>query len=689
MVSSSIFGCSTLSPRRRRTRPNWNQQQQKQKRQQVSDRSSSPLPLTEIESSSTLISSPTKKPLALLVATTCLVLLVVLLGSTHTTHSGVAFLETTTNESQLALRRRRLLPSSQRNSNKPIVTTEEDTVLRYLTFGGPLTYGRGLDEAKRTSEAYPYLLSPSSANGERVRNVAHPSHDTMGPTMVSLCTQSIVEGMNSAANANANALALSSSIDYDVITLEYSFASTSNPATSKDSFLSSIRLLVRRLRQRYPQANILLVRLWTPSDLLYYDVAPNRTVSYDELRSNGYKQKQQNTWIFRELSIDEQEVKEGLQSMMDFEGGLIYNMPRPKNINDDESLNNILQDWFLEEQEEETSDHDDEIITNNAAALSSSPSYFRYTLSRRGHRAIAEGILELLKNSSSIIRSSKRQNNRASFAATNRSQMALKTPPNSSSHQQKQVLNSWGSGDFCRLWYESGTESLPNPNDYSNSLHPNEIVPGLLQALEVRDRTKGATGAAATLNIHNPFDTDRIIYLTYLTTSEAAAANKVYPKIKVKVVVATESDEMTPQHQTPTPSSPSSTTSVILNPSHSLSFQQPHHQQYHHLTRTSAVGLLPAFGRGTMEFATLEEYTVHPFRIVGVSILPDIENENKGSMQRDNKSKIVPFEFAMFSPRRLSVDNTVDDYDNNTGEFTYMEESRPRDMNTDSFKGVQ
>lgn len=596
----------------------------------------------------------------LLVATTCLVLLVVLLGSTLTTHSEVAFLENTIDESHLALRRRRLLPSSQGRNNKQTITTEAQTGLRYLSFGGPLTYGRGLDEVKRTSEAYPYLLSSSATTGDRVRNVAHPSYDSMGPTMVSLCAQSIVEGMNSAVNANANA-----SIEYDVITLEYSLASASNTATSKDAFLSSIRLLVRRLRQRYPQANILMVQLWTPSDLVYIDVTSNRTVSYDEWRRNSYTQKQQNAWTFRELSIDEQEVEEGLQITMDFEGGLIYKIPRPKNINNDDSLNNILQDWFLEEQEEDSSYHDDEIITNDGAAPSPS-SYFRYSLSRRGHKAVAEGIRKLLKNSSFAIRSSKRQNNRASFAATNRNPVPLPTPPSSSSHQG---LYSWGSGDFCRLWYDSGTESLPDPNDYSSSLHPSEIVPGMLHALEVRDRTKDAT-AAATLNFHNPFDTDRVIYLTYLTTSETAAANKVYPKIKVKVVFAEEN--ITLQHRIP--SIPSSTMSVILNPSHGTSSQ--HYQHYHHLTRTSAVGLLPAFGRGTLEFATLEEYTVHPFRIVGVSILPDIENENEGS-QYEDKNKSVPFEFAMFSPRRLSVDNTVNDYDNNTGESTSMEETKP------------
>lgn len=355
------------------------------------------------------------------------------------------------------------------------------------------------------------------------------------------------------------------------------------------------------------------------------------------------------------MSNDEQEVEEGLESTMDSEGGLVYKMPRPKNINDDDSLNNILRDWFLEEQEE-PSDHD-EIITNDGDRSSSS--CFRYTLSRQGHKAVAEGIRELLNDYSFVARSSKRQN-RASNFVTNRNPTPLPTPLSSSSQQQQeQLLYSWGSGDFCRLWYDSGTESLPDPNDYSSGLYPSEIVPGLLHALEVRDRKIGAA-----LNVHNPFNTDRVIYLTYLTTSETAAANKVYPKIKVKMVVAAEKDnnEKTPQHRKLL-----GATSVILNPSHGTTSRQQH-QQYHHLARTSAVGLLPAFGTGTLEFATLEEYTVHPFRIVGVSILPDIDSQY-------DKSKSAPFEFDMFSPRRLSVDNTVDDYDND--EYTDTDETKP------------
>merc|ERR1712194_358306 len=55
---------------------------------------------------------------------------------------------------------------------------------------------------------------------------------------------------------------------------------------------------------------------------------------------------------------------------------------------------------------------------------------------------------------------------------------------------------------------------------------------------------------------------------------------------------------------------------VILDPSHRVgvdggddsSFRSQHEQR----TRTSAVGVVPAFRSGILEFAALEEYTVHP-----------------------------------------------------------------------------
>ena len=96
-----------------------------------------------------------------------------------------------------------------------------DTVgLRYLSFGSSFTYGVGLSQP--TEEAYPFLLSQDT------RNVATRR---VGYELAAACTQSIVgDDM------------------YDVITIE---------AGRIDE---STRLLVSRLRQRFPDSMILLLR---------------------------------------------------------------------------------------------------------------------------------------------------------------------------------------------------------------------------------------------------------------------------------------------------------------------------------------------------------------------------------------------------------------------------------------------
>ena len=449
---------------------------------------------------------------------------------------------------------------------------------RYLSFGGPLTHGRGLDEKQRSSEAYPYLLTSK----DKVHNVAYPSYESTGPTMASLCTQSIVEGTNSKDSV--------SSIEYDVITLEYSFSSSD---ISKEAYLLSMELLIQRLQQRYPRAEIILVQIWTPSDLIHIDADSNRKESYEEWRRYQDQsihlvpnQTDALNWIFRTLSQTEQEIEDQLEAMMASVGGIIVKFPLP------ETLQGIpIDDWFLEEaynQDTET----------NTGDMSS----FRYTLSPKGHNVLAKAIRD------------PRRNHRTEVSPTLRA----------SRSSSQQLLYSWGSGDSCKLWYDNGKMGLPNPSDYSSGLAPSELEPGSY-ALEVT-ASKGGS-----LKVHNPFKSDKLVYLTYLTASGMATSNKVYPKTKVKMV-APQPSRTKEHHQL-------SSTSVLLNPSHGNTDQHKYH-----FTRTSAVGVLPALQTGTLEFSALEEYTIHPFRILGVSIL------------HEDEKKTIPFEFAMFSPRMLTLD---------------------------------
>jgi hypothetical protein len=611
---SPVLGYNALFPRRRRNRPDWNQQHDHEHHNYQKDQQERPHR-----------ASPRKRSLAFFVATACL--LVVGLVRGVNTNDGIHIVDT--NDEEKVGLRRRLLPSSGSKKDAIRVAIEimdhEESHLRYLSFGGPLTYGRGLEKAKRTSEAYPYLLS--SAESDRVHNVAYPSYETMGPTMASLCTQSIVEdSLSSSADSE----------EYDVITLEYSLASA-NALATPEAFLSSIQLLIKRLRQRYPLARILLVQLWTPSDLIYHDTASNRTVSYEEWRGTHTQQQKreeilppssfskdkksmleplmQHAWRFRELSRSEQEIEENLGSTMESHGCLIYKLPRSENIN--KSLN-ILKEWFLEEW---YVDGDEDNETNDGSR--SLPS-LKYSLSKEGHAAVAKGIRKTLEDHPT---------------------MNLATHP---AFSQQEVLYSWGSGDSCHLWYNAGKDDLPNPSDHSSGLQSTEIDSSL-NALEVR--TSGI------LRVHNPFDTEKMIYLTYLTTSETAASNKVYPKTRVRMVAEDHSDNTPYQEIAPRSPKPlkqqarSPTTSVILDPAHG---DQGGTSYQHHRTRTSAVGLLPPRQTGILEFSPLEEYTIHSFRIVGVSILYNDE----GSAAESGSP--IAFEYDMFSPRRLSVATEAD-----------------------------
>merc|ERR1719410_2115303 len=123
------------------------------------------------------------------------------------------------------------------------------TGLRYLTLGASTTWGSALEDRYT---AYPYQLSP---------NVSNLAIRACGSNYPSICTQSMV------GNDNI----------YDVIILEY--------LNSEDG----IDVLVKRLRQRFPDAVIIMLLLWTPSDL---DMIRNDGVKYywrGYYESLGYK----------------------------------------------------------------------------------------------------------------------------------------------------------------------------------------------------------------------------------------------------------------------------------------------------------------------------------------------------------------------------------------------------------------
>jgi hypothetical protein len=339
---------------------------------------------------------------------------------------------------------------------------------------------------------------------------------------------------------------------------------------------------------------------------------------------------------------------------MDAVDGIIYEMFRPTDIND--SLE-IIEDWFSEEKKE---NEDEETIDSDGDGDDDdSNKFLRYTLSREGHAIVAKD-LRVILNDPTVIR--KRKNNY--YPSSSSSLPIMSTSVTSpSSTQQQQFLGSWGSGDSCQIWYDTGKNSLPDHHfEYSKGLKLIEFHPNRY-ALEVH---RG--GGDATLRVYNPFNEDRMVYISYMTTSAIAAANKVYPKTKVRIIKQQEQQQQQQQKKKPVVegsttkmrllSSSSllsgSSNSIILDPSHDDNNDDKHRM------RTTAIGFVSAHSTGILDFTPLEEYTVHNFRLVGVSFLAVQEKKNKMMTDTNN----VPSEFAI-SPRRLSVKSaiTVDSID--------------------------
>jgi hypothetical protein len=450
-----------------------------------------------------------------------------------------------------------------------------------MALGGSITAGAGLSNIEK---AYPYQLASSTSsrrsNSNNVHNYAVSAvsdhniykhnddynidvHLQQQQMFTSLCTQTIVGDNNM----------------YDVITLEY---------TSTKEY-SSLLLLAKRLRQRYPNSTIIYVQLWTPYNLQYYeDSIHKKMISYKEWRTDYHSKQQQSTnkiddmiiamkphkWAFDEEGILEETEK--LREIMDSINGILYRLPLPVDIN--QSLN-VLNDWFVEEQQEATI------------------SLPRYYLSSEGHSIIVKDLQSMLEKQ---------------IFPTKRRTMST----SSTTDDATAGFGTWGSGDSCQLWYESAADTIPQRlssrgfqvREFTSSpTKTNNNSNSRYYALEV----SSSTSSTSTLDVHNPFDEDRMVYLSYMTTSAMASSKKVYPRTKVQF------DDGRSSH-------------IILDPSHDDNTDTTHR------VRTTAIGMIRASTTTALRFVPLEEYTVNNFRVVGVSFLA-----------KEKQTYGIPSEFVM------------------------------------------
>lgn len=409
--------------------------------------------------------------------------------------------------------------------------------------GGASTYGQGLqlvDWRGQPWQSYPSLLG----------NAHNAATKTGGPELSALCTQSIV----------------GEEYVYDVVLLEFS-----EPT-------AALELLVKRLRQRFPNATLILIQLSSPAQFAYEDTDGD-IVSWETWRLNRDYEAwnsveletaiRQQDWFLVHTRTPEQEqiLKKLVQDHQVQWYALADSNDSDGNVNANVDVNanslNIKMDTQL--FSESSNHHLDEQTIQ----------YYKYTLTPYGHAKVAQDIHDLVD--------------------------ALQVPILQTDTDTRNIVGTWGSGDACQLWYETGHAP------------PQLKIKGFSKtfdkyAWQVPDK-------GGSLTVHNPFQGPRMVYLTYMTTSPASQPHKVYPKTTVQI------------NGKPT---------VSLNPYHE------DHLEHGHVTRTTAIGMVEPGTTSTIHLSS-RETTLAAFRVVGVSIFP-----------KEKQQFPIPTEFA-FSPDPANV----------------------------------
>lgn len=320
---------------------------------------------------------------------------------------------------------------------KGLRTSSGANEVRYLAFGGSSTWGSGLRHPNR--ESYPYLLS-ASAHNAAVRSGSY--------SLAAACTQTIVQDDL-----------------YDVVLIEFTV------------FDDSIAVLARRLRERFPAASILFVRLWRPSQMKFrHD--DGSTIDFVEFRE-----------------------KHGNPSLDDT--GLYFEM-----------LKSGADHWFIEIPEQETEIKmaaaqvqarylklpvpESDIFAYPITMRKTMELFENDDLSKHGHVVIAESIRSHVKESQVL-----------------------------SGHDRNKV-GTWGDGDQCKLWYNHGDFELNGRRlravefDHAGDEHRH--------ALEV-------SAEGSSFDIENPFTNDRMLYLTYMTSAmdNDDEMRSPYPDVRVSL----------------------------------------------------------------------------------------------------------------------------------------------------------
>lgn len=298
--------------------------------------------------------------------------------------------------------------------------TESRVPMRFLSFGTSQTWGAGLEN--RELEAYPFLLDPYARNAA-IR--------ATGPEYPSMCLNSLMD-----SNGVDNTI-------YDVVTLEFF---PTNPYY--------LRGLARRVRERYPDAIIILYRILTPREMVVAGES-----------------------IFQLMNKQLHENAEELQKFMDEHGEAV-------------SWNPSLRQ--MSEEVQEIANEVGGFVFDLKMALRASKAYQKrsdwfgatdmHHLSVKGHIAVAQGIKKLVKEA-----------------------LAQKSYP------LEPRLGTYGAGDDCTNWFldpSAYNAKYTDPNVQINPMYSD--VGNTKFTLEI-----GQGGGE--IVVTNKFEGDRFLLLSYMT----------------------------------------------------------------------------------------------------------------------------------------------------------------------------
>lgn len=471
--------------------------------------------------------------------------------------------------------------TSSTNSIEEQQPSQQQQQWHVLSFGSASTWGSGLATSQ---QPYPSLLGDANA-----LSIALPTGHVYAD-LAAACAQTMVVGSDDESDHETT-----TPNDINLVTVEYY------------EFSESHRILIQRMRQRYPAAAIVLVRLLQPATQLVLSkdseestIAPTTFAEWNAqreerdppssddaleeilLRLVEAMMQADSTWGLARATA---ETDARITAMLHSDSLLLHQqLPVPFEFRAAKDLHDVLRLYNYQ---------------GDATVLSAA-----------GHAAVAEAIQSLLQSS---VPTTLLHNLRSNVVAN----------------------GNWGSGDDCHVWYTTGNYNLESTGRRVNlpvipqQQHHHEregdttilslaassagMIAGTHKhALEFdRHATPSSTSTTATaifgsatgankITVHNPFDHDRMLSLTYLTDADSMS----YPRTRVVVNGA------------PT---------VLLQPFHDHVTTNTRH-----VARTSGVGFIPP-GASVVALEPLQS-TKLPFRLLGASLLAE-EVQNLPSIE--------------------------------------------------------